>query len=151
MATGGGAGGPGDGAAGGGAVDARRRVLLVEDEPNIATAIAFLLGREGLRVSTHSDGATALAAIDRHVPHVVVLDVMLPGRSGFELLAAIRGGRWRELPVMMLTAKGQAKDRERAEALGVDRFMSKPFSNAELVGAVRALAMRDAGDAGGTS
>lgn len=122
-----GAGGPG-------------RVLLIEDEPNIATAIAFILGREGWRVSTHSDGATALDAVRRHLPDVVVLDVMLPGRSGFDILGAIRGGERADLPVLMLTAKGQAKDRERARALGVDRFMTKPFSNAELIAAVRDLA-----------
>ena len=116
------------------------RVLLIEDEPNIATAIAFILQRDGWRVSTHSDGATALDAVRRHGPDVVVLDVMLPGRSGFEILGAIRGGERADLPVLMLTAKGQAKDRERATALGVDRFMTKPFSNAELVEAVRALA-----------
>ena len=120
-----------------------RRVLLIEDEPNIATAIAFLLGRDGWRVSTHSDGATALDAVARHRPDVVVLDVMLPGRSGFDVLGAIREGTGavrRDLPVLMLTAKGQAKDRERAEALGVTRFMTKPFSNQDLVAAVAALA-----------
>ena len=122
------------------AVDPRGRVLLIEDEPNIATAIAFLLGRDGWRVATHSDGATALRAVDRHAPDVVVLDVMLPGRSGFDILAALRAGPRAALPVLMLTAKGQAADRTRAEALGVSRFMTKPFSNADLVEAVRDLA-----------
>ncbi|TFL16600.1 response regulator transcription factor [Jannaschia formosa] len=122
------------------------RVLLVEDEPNIATALAFILQRDGWRVSTHPDGATALAAVDRHAPDVVVLDVMLPGKSGFEVLAEIRGGPRPDLPVLMLTAKGQAKDRERAEALGVSRFMTKPFSNAELLAAVQQLAGRAVAD-----
>jgi len=115
-------------------------VLLIEDEPNIATAIAFLLGRDGWHVSTHHDGATALDAVARHAPDVVVLDVMLPGRSGFDILGAIRTGPRPDLPVLMLTAKGQAKDRERAEAAGASLFMTKPFSNAELTQAVRALA-----------
>ncbi|MEL6587240.1 MAG: response regulator [Pseudomonadota bacterium] len=114
-------------------------VLLIEDEPNIATAIAFLLQRDGWRVSTHCDGATALDAVLRHVPDVVVLDVMLPGKSGFDVLAAIRGSDRPDLPVLMLTAKGQTKDRERAEALGVSTFMTKPFSNQELLTRVRAL------------
>jgi len=118
------------------------RVLLVEDEPNIATALAFILQRDGWRVSTHPDGTTALSAVDRHAPDVVVLDVMLPGKSGFEVLAEIRSGARPDLPVLMLTAKGQAKDRERAEALGVSRFMTKPFSNAELLAAVQDLAGR---------
>lgn len=117
-----------------------RHVLLIEDEPNIATAIAFILQRDGWRVSTHSDGATAIGAIQRHGPDVVVLDAMLPGRSGFDILGAIRSGERPNLPVLMLTAKGQAKDRERAEALGVSTFMTKPFSNRVLLDAVRALA-----------
>lgn len=119
------------------------RVLLIEDEPNIATAISFLLGRAGWRVSTHSDGATALEAVARHLPDVVVLDVMLPGRSGFDVLGGIREGVGEvpaDVPVLMLTAKGQTKDRERAAALGATRFMTKPFSNQELVAAVAALA-----------
>ena len=115
------------------------RVLLIEDEPNIATAIAFLLQRDGWRVSTHPEGRTALEAVARHAPDVVILDAMLPGLSGFDVLAAIRAGPRPALPVLMLTAKGQRHDRERAEALGVDRFMTKPFSNAALVEAVRAL------------
>lgn len=124
----------------------RRRVLLIEDEANIATAIAFILGRAGWQVSTHSDGATALDAVTRHAPDVVVLDVMLPGRSGFDVLAGIRASERPALPVMMLTAKGQTKDRERAEALGVSRFMTKPFSNQELLSAVEGLAATSAAD-----
>ena len=120
----------------------RGRVLLIEDEPNIATAIAFLLGRDGWQVSQHQDGATAPEAVARHAPDVVVLDAMLPGRSGFEVLAALRAGAHAELPVLMLTAKGQAKDRARAEALGASRFMTKPFSNDALVQAIRDLAPR---------
>ncbi|WP_299838750.1 response regulator transcription factor [uncultured Jannaschia sp.] len=116
------------------------RVLLIEDEPNIATALGFILQRDGWQVSTHSDGATALDAVARHAPTVVVLDVMLPGRSGFDILSGIRSGPRPDLPVLMLTAKGQAKDRARAEALGVNRFMTKPFSNREILDAVRDLA-----------
>ncbi len=121
----------------------RRRVLLIEDEPNIATAIGFILQRAGWRVATQSDGATALDAVERHAPEVVVLDVMLPGQSGFDILAGIRSGPRPDLPVLMLTAKGQAQDRERAEALGVSRFMTKPFSNKDLLAAVEALAGGD--------
>lgn len=118
-------------------------VLLIEDEPNIATAIAFVLGRNGWHVSTHHDGKTAIGAVERHAPDVVVLDVMLPGQSGFEILADIRAGERPNLPVLMLTAKGQTKDRERAEALGVNVFMTKPFSNAELLDSVTQLASLD--------
>ncbi|MGB3408510.1 MAG: response regulator [Jannaschia sp.] len=116
-----------------------RRVLLIEDEPNIATAISFILQRAGWRVSTHSDGATAIEAIHRHAPDVLILDVMLPGQSGFDILGGVRAGARPDLPVLMLTAKGQAKDRERAEALGVSRYMTKPFSNRDLLEAVESL------------
>jgi DNA-binding response OmpR family regulator len=123
----------------------RGRVLLIEDEANIATAITFILSREGWHVSSHSDGATAHAAVLRHRPDVVVLDAMLPGRTGFDVLAEIREGEARDTAVLMLTAKGQAKDRARAEALGVDMFMTKPFSNSDVLEAVNGLAERGAG------
>lgn len=128
---------------------APRKVLLIEDEPNIATAIGFVLGRAGWSVATHGDGASAPAAVERHAPDVVVLDVMLPGRSGFDVLAAIRAGPRAAVPVLMLTAKGQAKDRERAKALGATRFMTKPFSNAGLAEAVAELAGGDGAEGGG--
>ncbi len=116
-------------------------VLLIEDEPNIIEAIRFILSRDGWRVSCHSDGATAVDAVGRARPDVVVLDVMLPGRSGFDILRDLRADEaTRALPVLMLTAKGQAKDRERARDLGVSHFMSKPFSNAEVLDRLRALA-----------
>ncbi|MBM2577610.1 response regulator [Jannaschia sp. Os4] len=118
------------------------RVLLIEDEENIATAIRFVLGRAGWHVAAHHDGTTAPAAVARHAPDVVVLDVMLPGRSGFDVLQEVRRGPHADVPVLMLTAKGQAKDRDRAMALGATRFMTKPFSNAELAEAVRDLAGR---------
>jgi DNA-binding response OmpR family regulator len=118
-----------------------RSVLLIEDEPNIIVAISFILQRAGWRVYTHSDGATAMEAVIRNSPDVVVLDVMLPGRSGFDILADIRADPDRHaLPVLMLTAKGQTKDRARAQALGVSRFMTKPFANQAVLEAVEDLA-----------
>lgn len=118
-----------------------QRVLLVEDEPNIIEAIRFLLSRDGWIVETHADGATAVAAIDKKRPDVVILDVMLPNKSGFDILRELRAlPDHVERPVMMLTARGQKKDRDMAEAAGVSSFMTKPFSNAEMLEAVRALA-----------
>ena len=117
-----------------------KRILLVEDEPNITEAIRFILSRDGWHVATHSDGTSALDAIRRHAPDVLVLDVMLPGRSGFDILRDLRAeAATRELPVLMLTAKGQGRDREQAERYGVTRFMTKPFSNAEVLEAVNAM------------
>ena len=117
-----------------------QHVLLIEDEPNIMEAIRFILSRDGWTVSCHSDGATAMAEIERVAPDVVVLDVMLPNRSGFDILRDLRSGAGTAgLPVLMLTAKGQNKDRERAEALGASDFMTKPFSNADVLGTLRRL------------
>lgn len=126
-----------------------KRVLLVEDEPNIIEAIRFILNRDGWSVETHSDGATAVDAIRSRAPDVLVLDVMLPGRSGFDILRELREGEGtRDLPVLMLTAKGQGRDRELAERYGATRFMTKPFANAEVLDAVNRLA-QDAGAEGG--
>jgi DNA-binding response OmpR family regulator len=126
-----------------------KRILLVEDEPNIIEAIRFILSRDGWQVSTHSDGTSAIDAIRRARPDVVVLDVMLPGRSGFDILRDLRAGEeTRALPVLMLTAKGQGRDREQAERYGVTRFMTKPFSNAEVLAAVNAMVPQDPTAAG---
>lgn len=117
-----------------------KRVLLIEDEPNIIEAIRFILSRDGWDVDTHSDGATAMAAVMKRAPDVIILDAMLPNRSGFEILKDLRGeDGTRNLPVLMLTARGQTKDRERAEEAGVSDYMTKPFSNAEVLDRVRAL------------
>ncbi len=118
-------------------------VLLIEDEPNIAEAIRFLLTRDGMRVTCLADGAGADAALRDERPDIVILDLMLPGRSGLDILQSIRADpATRGLPVMMLTAKGQARDREAAERAGADIFMAKPFSNAEMVASVRSLVPR---------
>lgn len=117
-----------------------RKVLLVEDEPNIIEAIRFLLTREGWDVETHSDGTDAIEVIRAAVPDLVILDVMLPGKSGLEILRDLREiPGFATLPVLMLTARGQARDRELAEKAGVSRFMTKPFSNKEVLTAVRDL------------
>ncbi|CAG0908224.1 unnamed protein product [Cyprideis torosa] len=115
-------------------------VLLIEDEPNIIEAIRFVLSREGWRVDTHSNGETAVDAVHAAGPDVVILDVMLPGRSGYDILRDLRADPATEaLPVLMLTARGQTKDREMAERAGASRYMTKPFSNSEVLEAMRAL------------
>lgn len=115
-------------------------VLLIEDEQNIIEAIRFLLSREGWRVDTHNNGTDAVDVVRELNPDLVVLDVMLPGRSGFDILEDLRAqDDTADLPVLMLTARGQSRDREMAEKAGVSRFMTKPFSNAEVLTAVRDL------------
>ncbi|MEL7025965.1 MAG: response regulator [Pseudomonadota bacterium] len=116
------------------------RVLIIEDEPNIIEAIRFILSRDGWAVDTHTDGETALDAVARRRPDLIILDVMLPNRSGYDILAALRqDDNTRSIPVLMLTARGQKKDRDLAERVGANRFMTKPFSNAEVLEAVREL------------
>lgn len=118
-----------------------KRVMLVEDEPSIIEAIRFILQRAGWHVTTHADGATAVDSVAQAAPDVLILDAMLPGRSGFDILRDLRARpETAALPVLMLTAKGQVKDREMAEHYGVNRFMTKPFSNAEMLETVRTLA-----------
>lgn len=118
-----------------------RQLLLIEDEPHIAEAITFLLSREGWQVTHLAEGAGAIDAARRLGPDLVILDHMLPGASGIEVLAALRADpHTAALPVLMLTARGQARDREAAERAGASRFMAKPFSNAEMLAEVRALA-----------
>lgn len=116
------------------------RVLLIEDEVNIAEAIRFILGRDGCEVLVETDGRAALARVAAEAPDLVILDLMLPGMSGLEILSALRSNpATLDLKVMMLTAKGQGRDREAAERAGVSAFMSKPFSNADMRAQVRAL------------
>lgn len=120
-------------------------VLIAEDEPSILESLDFILKRAGFSCSSVTDGEAALAAVRRLHPRVVVLDVMLPKRSGFEVLKQIRADALTsEQPVLILTAKGQQQDRRIAEELGANSFVTKPYANAEVVGEVRRLLGEDA-------
>ncbi|MEL6997166.1 MAG: response regulator [Pseudomonadota bacterium] len=124
-----------------------QRVLLAEDEPNIVESLRFLLERAGYDVDVCDNGRTALETVLADPPDLLILDVMLPEVDGFEILRRARAAQTTSaLPILMLTAKGQREDRERAMACGADLFISKPFGNAELVEAVRMLASRTATD-----
>ncbi|MBK5946685.1 two-component system response regulator [Rhodobacter veldkampii DSM 11550] len=119
----------------------KKQVLLVEDEPNIAEAIRFILSRDGWQVRHLPEGAAVLAALAEDRPHVLVLDLMLPGRSGLEILADLRARpEFAALPVLMLTARGQGRDRDAAERAGASAFLAKPFANADLLACLRSLA-----------
>ncbi len=132
---------PKDAAPGEAASAKKERVLIAEDEPNIAAALEFLLTRAGFEVEMAMDGASALAALERSAPPaLLVLDVMLPHVNGFEVLKRIRAdARLAGLPVLVLTAKGQQADRRTAEAVGATAFLTKPFSNNEVVACVKEL------------
>ncbi len=115
-----------------------KHILIVEDEPNIIESLSFLLERAGFEVSSEQDGAMAMSRVGTLAPDLVILDVMLPNRSGFDILRDI--GELAKAPrVLMLTAKGQARDRQTAEDIGVTRFMTKPFANAEIIKAVQEM------------
>lgn len=115
-------------------------ILIAEDEPSILEALTFVLRRAGWTVETVTDGEAVMSAVRREQPRVLVLDVMMPKRSGFEVLKQIRGNEaTAALPVLVLTAKGQQQDRRIAEEFGANSFVTKPYSNADVVNAVRAL------------
>ncbi|MBN2629573.1 MAG: response regulator [Rhodobacteraceae bacterium] len=119
------------------------RVLLIEDEPNITEAIRFILSRDGCEVVTLADGLGAVQAVRKDVPDLLILDLMLPGVSGLDILVQLCADpETALLPVLMLTAKGQGRDREAAERAGANHFMTKPFSNDDMRAAVRALTGR---------
>ena len=121
-------------------------VLIAEDEPSILESLDFILRRAGYSIESVTDGDAVLAAIRRVHPRLVVLDVMLPKRSGFEVLKQIRADdATRDLPVMILTAKGQAQDRQIAEDLGASSFVTKPYANADVVGTVKRLLAEEPG------
>ncbi|EDP63325.1 protein containing response regulator domain, but no DNA binding domain [alpha proteobacterium BAL199] len=117
------------------------RVLIAEDEPNLIESLSFILGREGYEVSAVSDGDAVLERLRSDRPHVLILDVMLPKRTGFEVLKLIKlDPTLSGIPVMVLTAKGQERDRKTAEDLGADAFVTKPFSNQDVVDRIKRLA-----------
>ncbi len=115
-------------------------ILIAEDEPSILEALSFVLQRAGWSIRSVTDGEAVMGAVRQERPRVLVLDIMLPKRSGFEVLKQIRGDpATAALPVLVLTAKGQHQDRRIAEQLGADSFVTKPYANADVVSAVRAL------------
>lgn len=123
-------------------------ILIAEDEPSILESLDFILRRAGWSIDSVTDGEAVLEKVRRNRPRVLVLDVMLPRRSGFDVLKQLRAeAETRDLPVLILTAKGQQQDRRIAEELGADGFVTKPYSNAEVVGAVRQLLGENGGKA----
>lgn len=115
-------------------------ILIVEDEPAILSSLEFILRHAGWNIGSVTDGEAALVAVREMQPKALVLDVMLPKRSGFEVLKELRSdAATKELPVLILTAKGQKQDVRTAAELGATSFVSKPYANSEVVEAVRTL------------
>ena len=118
-------------------------VLVVDDEADILDLIAFNLQRQGLKVLTARDGLSAVFLAKEHQPDLIVLDLMLPGRDGFGVFKDLRGDtRTSQIPVIMLTARGELDDRITGLELGAEDYVTKPFSPKELVLRVQALLKR---------
>ena len=115
-------------------------VLLVDDEPNILLSLKFLMQKEGYEVLVAQNGDEALTLARQRLPDLVILDVMLPSPNGYEVCQAMRADpQLTGLYIMMLTAKSNPAEREKGLAMGADDYVSKPFSNRELVDKVRAV------------
>lgn len=112
------------------------KVLIVDDEPNIVLSLEFLMNQQGYETRIARDGEEALAEVERFRPDLVLLDVMLPRRGGFEVCQRLRADGWSDLRILMLTAKGRDVEIEKGLALGADGYVTKPFSTAELVARV---------------
>ena len=123
----------------------RPKVLIAEDEETIVESLSFLMEKEGYDVSVATDGRTAISMIALDIPDMVLLDVMMPVCDGFEVVRAVRGdSNTRQVPIMMLTAKTREVDRRKGLELGVDDFVTKPFSTRDVVSRVKALLERNA-------
>lgn len=116
-------------------------ILVVDDEPNIRQLARLYLEREGYRVESVEDGATALRAIETRRPALVILDVMLPGVDGFEVCRRLRAAD-NFIPILMLTARDDAIDKILGLELGADDYLTKPFNPRELTARVRAILRR---------
>ena len=117
-----------------------KRILIVDDEPNIVISLEFLMKRKGHEVKVVSDGQSALAAVAEFAPHVILLDVMMPRLNGYEVCQRIRENpAWESMKIIMLTAKGRDVDVTKGLAVGADAYVTKPFSTSELVEKVQTL------------
>jgi two-component system, OmpR family, alkaline phosphatase synthesis response regulator PhoP len=117
----------------------KRRVLIVDDEPNIVMSLEFLMRKSGFETSVARDGDAALAEVERFRPDLLLLDAMMPHRDGFEVCQQLRASGWTDLKIVMLTAKGRETEIAKGLAVGADAYVTKPFSTRELVDRVTAL------------
>jgi DNA-binding response OmpR family regulator len=116
------------------------KILVADDDPDLLDLVAYALSQTGYLVVKAADGNAALSAFEAEAPDLVVLDINMPGQTGFEVCAAIRGSS--TVPVMMLTARGEEQDLVRALDLGADDYLTKPFSPRTLLARVKALLRR---------
>jgi DNA-binding response OmpR family regulator len=118
----------------------KRKVLIADDEPNIVTALEFLLKRAGYDVRTATNGEEALALVESYLPDLVLIDIMMPGKSGYEVCQRMRERpEWRHIKIVMVTAKGREAEISKGLSLGADLYVTKPFSTQELIAAIDRL------------
>lgn len=116
------------------------KILVVDDEPNILLSLEFLMKHAGFEVRTATDGDAALAAVATEVPDLILLDVMMPRRDGYEVCQAVRENpACARVKIIMLTAKGRETEVTKGLALGANAYITKPFSTKDLVAQIRAL------------
>jgi DNA-binding response OmpR family regulator len=115
----------------------KKRILIVDDEPNIVISLDYLMKRAGYEVVIAADGEAALEAVAERTPDLVILDVMLPRMNGFDVCRRLRADpRWKELKVLMLTARGRETEVAKGLGAGADAYVTKPFSTRDLVAQV---------------
>ena len=112
------------------------KVLIVDDEPNIVVSLQFLMKKSGFETSVARDGDEALLEVERFRPDLVLLDVMMPRRDGYEVCQQLRNAGWNDLKIVMLTAKGREAEVTKGLEVGADAYVTKPFSTSELVDTV---------------
>jgi DNA-binding response OmpR family regulator len=118
----------------------KKKILIVDDEPNIVTALEFLLQKNGYEVLIARNGEAALKLVETQLPDLVLLDVMMPVRSGYEVCQRMRErAEWRHIKIIMLTAKGRDVEMSKGLSIGADLYITKPFSNRELLDKIRQL------------
>ena len=117
-----------------------KKILIVDDEPNIVISLEFLMKKEGFEVAVASDGEEALAKVASFDPDLLLLDIMMPKKSGYEVCEALRADLSRGgLLIVMLTAKGRDTEVAKGLAIGADAFVTKPFSTKDLVAKVKSM------------
>ena len=117
-----------------------KNILIVDDEPNISLSLQFLMTQAGYEVRVAADGEVALQEVENSPPDLILLDVNMPKRSGFEVCETIRANAaWSKIRIVMLTAKGREIEKEQGLALGADDYVTKPFSTQEIVAKVKAM------------
>jgi len=117
-----------------------KKILIVDDEPNIVLSLEFMMKREGYEVAVAGDGEAALTQVASFVPDLVLLDVMMPKKSGYEVCQLLRADPARAgLKIVMLTAKGRDSEVAKGMALGADAYVTKPFATRDLVAQVKSL------------